>query len=147
MSEQWRSVVGYEGKYEVSSTGKVRSLPRKNRTQLKELKPSKDGDGYPQVMLYRNGRGKTKKISVIVAEAFLGPRPDNVEVRHKDGNNTNNQVTNLEYGTKSENTKDSVRHGTHANAKKTHCPRGHEYTKQNTYITGRGSRVCRTCHG
>lgn len=70
---------------------------------------------------------------VLVAAAWLGPRPDGLVIRHLDGNSRNNDVRNLAYGTPAENVRDTVRHGTHPEASKTHCYRGHEFTEDNTY--------------
>ncbi|MDX3713446.1 HNH endonuclease signature motif containing protein [Streptomyces europaeiscabiei] len=80
----------------------------------------------------------------IVAAAFLGPRPDGHDVRHLDGNPLNSALSNLSYGTRSENELDKARHGTNPNARKTHCPQGHPYDEANTYRLGR-HRTCRTC--
>ena len=76
-----------------------------------------------------------------------------MECCHNDGDFENNRLSNLRWGTKSENTLDSVKHGTHNNARKTRCPQGHEYTEENTYIVtrksgprkGKKDRICRTC--
>lgn len=79
--------------------------------------------------------------------AFAGPCPEGLEVRHLDGDPANNRLTNLCYGTHSENVQDSLRHGTHAQARKDHCNAGHEFTPENTYIRpDNGYRQCRTCY-
>ena len=62
-----------------------------------------------------------------------------------DGDKHNNVPTNLCYGTHGENEADKVRHGTHRNGNKTHCPQGHEYTPENTYIYPSGARGCQAC--
>jgi hypothetical protein len=81
-----------------------------------------------------------------VAEAFHGPRPVGLEVRHLDGDSLNNAASNLRYGTRTENLLDAVEHGTHYNAKKTRCPQGHLYDETNTRVsTTTGERSCRTC--
>jgi HNH endonuclease len=77
--------------------------------------------------------------------AFVGPPPSGQEIRHLDGNPANDHLYNLAYGTRSQNQKDSVRHGTHLSARRTHCPQGHEYTTANTIVTKTGGRLCRTC--
>lgn len=81
-----------------------------------------------------------------MAEAFLGPRPDGLVVRHLDDDRTNNRASNLAYGTASDNQRDSVRNGTQADIQKTHCPAGHAYDQANTYVDPRGSRRCRACN-
>ena len=101
IEEIWRPIEGYEGLYEVSSYGRVRSLDRYDNRNCfrkgKVLSPIKDKDGYIQVSLYYNRKMYKKYVHRIVAEAFL-PNPDNLpEVNHKDEDKTNNNVTNLEW--------------------------------------------------
>ncbi|AKL88362.1 HNH endonuclease [Gordonia phage GMA6] len=89
--------------------------------------------------------GKSVLVHRLVAEAFLGAPPsDKPLVLHRDGNPLNNKVTNLKYGTSSENRLDSVSHETCPWSRKTHCPQGHEYTPSNTYIY-KGTRACKEC--
>lgn len=101
--------------------------------------------GYPRVSLRRDGRDTVRAVHVLVAEAFIGPRPPGHEVRHINGVRTDPGAHNLIYGTRSENMRDAVRHGTHPQASKTHCKHGHEFTPENTYQS-RGRRNCRKCH-
>lgn len=104
--------------YEVSTTGRVRSIDRvvfdkMGRTRNlkgKILRPFAV-DGYLVVSLYNNGQLKSRKIHQLVAETFIGDRPVGEEVRHLDGNKKNVYVTNLCYGTKKDNYNDMVRHG------------------------------------
>ena len=80
----------------------------------------------------------------MVARAFIGPRPEGQGVRHLDDNKRNNALTNLVYGTGVENQADSIRNGTNACIRKTHCKYGHEYTPENTFwIKNGGGRDCR----
>ena len=142
-------MVGWEGLYEVSSLGRVRTLPRHGRSgRILKLQEAKRG-GYPAVSMSRNSIGRTFKVHVLVARAFLGPKPDGMEVLHADDDKTNNAVTNLRYGTRSENLDDRVRNGIHHNSAKTHCIHGHEYTPENTVTikkaNGRTQRACRAC--
>ena len=106
-SEEWRPVLGYEGLYEVSNTGIVRSVDRyvKNGHSSYRLHKGKvisllKGEyGYIQVNLYYNGKNYKKYVHRLVAEAFL-PNPDNLpQINHKDEDKTNNNVTNLEWCT------------------------------------------------
>lgn len=101
MIEEWRSVIGYEGLYEVSNTGRVRSLDRcvkysNGQIHLykgKILSPVIKDNGYLVVNLQR----RTFYIHRLVTEAFI-PNPDNlIEVNHKDEDKTNNSVDNLEW--------------------------------------------------
>ena len=103
--EYWRPVLGYEGLYEVSNLGRVRSLDtyRKGKNgsvrfyKGRILKLSTNGRGYLQVFLCKNRKVKKFKIHRLVAEAFL-PNPDNLpEVNHKDENKLNNNAENLEW--------------------------------------------------
>jgi NUMOD4 motif/HNH endonuclease len=146
-SEEWRPVVGWEGFYEVSSAGRVRSIPRASRTRGVVLKPSRSGTNkYPHVDLWADGENETRTVHSLVAEAFVGQRTDGTEVRHLDGDDSNCQRSNLAYGTSSENSYDITRHGRNRNANKTHCDHGHEFTPDNTMPQsgGRG-RQCREC--
>lgn len=155
MTEEWLPVVGWEGLYEVSETGRVRSLDRVvnsrwGKTRVvpgRELSPYMDVDRYPVFTLAIRGKRKNRKASRLVAEAFI-PNPDGFRnVLHNDDVKTNNVVTNLRWGTLAENVADSIRNGTHGRASKTHCRRGHEYTLENTrYRPDRpDSRICRKC--
>lgn len=101
MIEEWKPVVGYEGLYEVSSLGRVRSLDRfyYRLHKGKVLSPTKDRYGYLTVTLNCNGKSKTIKIHRLVAQAFI-ENPDNLpQVNHKDENPSNNNVDNLEWCT------------------------------------------------
>jgi hypothetical protein len=88
--------------------------------------------------------GDHRTVHSLMAEAFIGPRPDGQEVRHLNGQPADNRIENLTYGSKSENAYDSIEHGTHFNAGKTHCKNGHPFDDANTIFTERG-RLCRAC--
>ena len=153
--EQWKPVNGYEGIYEVSSHGRVRSLDRTvnySSGQVRRLKGKVrrtplNQDGYPRVNLSHQGKDKTRYVHSLVAEAFIGACPEGMEVCHSDGNKTNNHVANLRFGTSSDNELDKVRHGTHHEAVKTHCPLGHELFAENIRKSSakRGWRQCLAC--
>lgn len=98
-SEEWLPVVGYELLYLISRWGQVFSL-----ISNKMLKPVTTGR-YLQVLLYKDGVPCRKLVHHIVMEAFVGPCPEGMEVNHKDGDKTNNCLSNLEYVTCSENHK------------------------------------------
>ena len=103
MMEKWKDVVGYEGKYEVSNLGRVRSLNYLRTGKAKLLKQQVDKYGYKRMRLYKDGKAKSLLVHRLVAMAFL-PNPNNLPmVNHKDENKTNNNVDNLEWCTASYN--------------------------------------------
>lgn len=103
--EEWKPVVGYEGFYEVSSLGNVRSVITKwGNPRRRPLKPRRHTGGYMRVNLCRNNTGAVDfYIHDLVLTAFVGPCPDGHERNHKDGRKANNAADNLEYVTRSQN--------------------------------------------
>ena len=98
--ETWKSIAGYEGIYEVSDQGRVKSL---KFGKEKILKPRDNNWGYLQVNLYKDGHVKTVKVHRLVAEAFI-PNSQGLEtVNHKDEVKTNNVASNLECMTRGDN--------------------------------------------
>lgn len=99
----WRDIVGYEGYYQVSNTGIVRSLDRhdcRNRFRpSKIMTQSNDSDGYKLVTLSKDGKHKTAKVHQLVAVAFVPNTNNYPEINHKDENKANNAATNLEWCT------------------------------------------------
>lgn len=142
----WKPVDDCHGRYEVSNDGAVRSLiPHNGLPTPRPLKPFLNSSGYPCVVL-RSAQGRQiRRVHHLVLAAFVGPRPPGMETRHMDGDPTNNRLSNLAYGTHSENLRDKARHGTDHQATKTHCPQGHPYDEANTYRPKRGGRMCRAC--
>lgn len=102
VTEEWRDIEGYNGRYQVSNLGRVRSII------VTILNPTVKGStgGYARASLY-DGASKTPNVQLfhwLVAKAFLGPRPDGFYVNHKDANKLNNRAENLEYVTPARNT-------------------------------------------
>lgn len=158
MPELWLPVVGYEGFYEVSNLGRVRSMPRTvayggSRVGTSATIPGgimaqkKMQHGHMSVYLRRDGRRKYRTVHQLVLEAFGGPRPHpSWHACHNNGVADDNRLENLRWDTASANLLDRVKHGTHHWANKTHCPSGHPYDSENTYITpSTGDRICRAC--
>ena len=153
IAEEWRSVVGYEGYYEVSNLGHVRSVDRLvewNGTK-KLIKGStmrgtpKVGSGYRQVKLSKDGKGKTLVVHRLVLEAFVGPCPPGAEGLHWDDDKENNALSNLRWGTRRENLLDRVRNGRHHFATRTHCSKGHPLSGENLGFGSHRERFCREC--
>ena len=139
-AENWLPVVGFEGYYEVSDRGRVRSLDRvgfrrdghRYSKKGRILSLGTDQCGYPFSDLRKNGSARTRRVHRLVAEAFI-PNPDNLPwVLHWDDDKLNNRVENLRWGWPSENRYDTVRNGRDHNAAKTRCVNGHEFTEDNT---------------
>lgn len=98
--EVWKPVNGYEGRYEVSSKGRVKGLYRGTRL----LKPGTEAGGYLFVVLSKENTQTCFKVHRLVADAFVATRNGN-QVNHIDGNRQNNDFTNLEWCTGKQNTR------------------------------------------
>lgn len=117
--ETWLPAVGWEGIYEVSSHGRVRSLARTTHRNGhpypvpgRILRASLTKPGYPFVNLKHEGRHEVRHVHFLVMRAFVGPVPAGQEVAHGDGNPGNPHLSNLRYATREENLADRVIHGT-----------------------------------
>ncbi|WP_197515486.1 NUMOD4 motif-containing HNH endonuclease [Mycobacterium sp. E1747] len=153
--EKWLPVVGFEGWYEVSDQGQIRSLERTivrkdGRVQIAKgcvLRHGTAGAGYAAVGLHRNGTALTRYVHALVMEAFVGSRPPGYQTRHLNGNPRDCRLVNLAYGTAVENAADKVLHGTARTrlVKATHCARKHPFDDENTGFNSDGLRYCRTC--
>lgn len=152
-AERWAAVPGFEGSYEVSSAGRVRSLDRtrlfrdgrERRYAGQQLRTTPDPKGYPVVNLSGNNK---RQVHTLVACAFRGPRPAGQECRHLNGVSSDNRACNLVWGTSSENKHDLIRHGRHYQARKTACPRNHLLIEPNLVVSTAklGYRKCKACH-
>lgn len=113
--EHWKNIVGYEGLYQVSDMGRVKRIVGYNCRIERMLQPYLCiRGGYPQVMLSKDGKRKHKQIHHLVLDTFVGPRPTSEhEARHLNGNAQDPWLTNLKWGTRSENVLDAVGHGTY----------------------------------
>ena len=146
----WMPVPEYEGLYEVSEMGDVRSLPRTGadgrRVHGKMLKHGVNWAGYHSVVLQRDRQKKFFMVHRLVLASFVGPPPAGKPLAlHGDGVRDNNHVSNLRWGNQSENMRDAIRHGTHPEASKLRCSQGHPFDEANTYRRPDGGRNCREC--
>lgn len=116
--EEWRDIAGYEGYYQVSNLGNVRSLDRcvvgkSGRTYTirgRTMVPCGERESYFHVGLSKDGKAKSRRVHRLVAETFI-PNPDNLRcVNHKDGNKRNNRVDNLEWCTHEQNVHHAIEH-------------------------------------
>lgn len=153
--EHWLPVVGYEGLYEVSDQGRVKSLARsfvrrdgKPQTiRERFLSQTKfDTHGYRTSRLCNLGTFKDVWVHRLVLEAFVGPCPQGMVACHWNDVKADNRLENLRWDTQSANQYDKVRNGTHPAASKTHCKNGHEFTAENTYSQRGIRRACRQCN-
>ena len=123
---EWRDIPETEGWYSVSREGEVRSNARNHVYitgqsvfyESKTLKPWIGTTGYYNVSIRRNGKSTKFRVHHLVAEAFIGPRPNGQDTRHLDGNPLNNRPENLSYGSRKENMNDAREHGTTVKYKK-----------------------------
>lgn len=162
MSETWAPIAGYEGSYEVSDQGRVRSLDRtitvvrpgeaprcyvRRGQVLKQGTVKGRNHRYLRVSLSTDERHA--KVHLLVLTTFAGPRPEGLMGCHVNGDRQDNRLANLYWGTNSDNEFDKVRHGTHNQTRKQRCRQGHAFDAVNTAWrvrpTGRIERRCREC--
>jgi len=110
MTETWKPIAGYETLYEVSDEGRVRSIRSPHGDGI--LRGDVDRYGYRRVVLVKDGGRKRHKVHRLVCHAFNGPPPEGTECGHRNGQRQDNNSANLAWITRSENTLDSIRHGT-----------------------------------
>ncbi|WHP18827.1 NUMOD4 motif-containing HNH endonuclease [Cellulomonas sp. ES6] len=155
MSERWLPVLGYEGLYEVSDLGRVRSMPREVQNGRgvmvaggRLLKPTvSERRGSLIVSLSVHNRAESRLVHRLVLESFVGPRPDGMEACHGDGDPGNNRLSNLRWDTHESNMDDQRRHGTNHNSRKRRCKHGHPLEAPNLKPAqaAKGGRSCLVC--
>lgn len=136
--ESWLPIAGFEGRYDVSDTGRVRTV----KTGLIRCGTTTPTQLYPALFL---GRGNQRYVHDLVAAAFIGPKPSGMDVLHGNDRPTDNRAVNLSYGTRQKNIRDMVARGRHRTARIDRCPESHPYDEENTYRNTKGARVCRAC--
>ena len=145
METKWKDVVGYEGLYEISNKGEIKSCertifqPGQGYRKIKEcnMTPWDNGKGYKVVALSKEGKRKNHYIHRLVAEHFI-PNPNNFsEINHIDYDKSNNKSDNLEWTDRRSNVRYSAEHMKHPKTK-THSNTGHCYVSQkkgrNVYV-------------
>ena len=152
--EQWKTIPGWEGFYEASDMGRIRSVDRivqrkgwDMKLRGKVLKPAPDHYGHLYVNLNRGGTPTRGSVHRLVMLTFVGPCPAGMEVCHQNGTPEDDRLTNLRYDTHANNMLDKNEHGTNPQRNRTHCPRGHILASPNlaTWHEKRGIMVCLAC--
>lgn len=130
MVEVWKDVVGYEGKYQVSNMGRVKSLNYRHTGKEEILKNTVNIYGYRCVNLYKYGKRKTYQVHRLVAMAFVDGYEEGLVVNHIDEDKTNNCAWNLEwctyeynnsYGTRNERASEKMKGSKNHKARKVQC--------------------------
>lgn len=113
MSEEWRPLPEYEGRYEVSNLGRLRSCPGGRRSG-KVLKLRLDRDGYPRLNVTSGApySHRTLRVADCVLKAFIGSPAEGHVARHRNGIRSDCRLSNLRYGTPDDNRLDAIEHGT-----------------------------------
>ncbi|MBF6326798.1 MULTISPECIES: NUMOD4 motif-containing HNH endonuclease [Nocardia] len=142
---EWRDIPGFEGRYQASDAGLVRSL-----AQGRILKPEiQSQDRHMRVALYGDHGRRRALVHRLVLETFVGPAPSDRPIcRHLNGNPQDNRLANLQWSTHSQNAIDKVEHGVCPMRSRTHCANGHPYDGDNLrweVRNGRRHRTCRAC--
>lgn len=117
MEEIFKDIEGYEGLYQVSNLGRVKSLNYNHTNQERILKGVKNAYGYIQVGLHKEGKKKIFKVHRLVYQTFIGEIPKGMQVNHIDEDKTNNRLDNLNLMTPKENSNWGTRNERMAEAK------------------------------
>jgi hypothetical protein len=147
-ADVWRDIPSFQGFYQVSGHGLVRSVDRNDiygRPMLGQVVGQwLDRDGYKMVTLYVNSKKYRRYVHLLVLEAFHGPRPPALVGCHRFDQKHDNRVQSLYWGTRSQNMYDSYRNG--RMPEKTHCARGHLWVPANLKTEGKsGKTYCDIC--
>lgn len=155
--ELWRPIRGYESFYQISSHGRVWSAQRRVRQRAgcrdwvrgaRYLHCYAEPGRYVHVGLSGGSNGRaTHQVHELVLAAFVSVCPEGMETRHLDGDPHHNCLQNLAWGTRSENMRDRVLHGTHQHTAQVTCIYGHLLVEPNVYqrALARGNRKCVAC--
>lgn len=119
MTKDFAPIPGWEGQYEITTSGVVRSCAHsrshwrggERRYQATVLRQEAHSTGYARVVLCRGARIRRAFVHTLVLETFVGPRPPRHVARHINGNPTDNRAENLCWGTHHDNSEDKLRHG------------------------------------
>lgn len=155
--EEWKQVVGWEGYYEVSSLGRVRTVPRIAERLNGGTFPVKGRirkacalqSGHLLLNLRAHDRSEFHYVHRLVVRAFIGEIQEGMEVRHLNGNPADNRLENLAIGTRSDQRLDDVRNGVHGRASLEYCKRGHRLVMPLLVprrFKADGHRICQPCN-
>src|ERR1700738_11373 len=120
MAEIWKWIPGFKGHYKASTRGRIKSVERKVKTRRgvirtvlkKMIKLTPSANGIVRISLWKHSRQSVHQVHALILKTFVGPCPPGQECRHLDGNSSNNDLSNLCWGTHKENEGDKRRHGT-----------------------------------
>ena len=139
--EQWRDIPGFEGIYQASSLGRIRSLDRMVRTKGGALRrnagrilKASSKTRYAAILLCVNGTKRTGLVHRLVCAAFHGPPPPGMHAAHFDGDNRNNVPENLRWVTPKENCADRERHGTWAHGERVNTAKLKENAVRSIFV-------------
>lgn len=143
----WAPIPGFDG-YEVSTGGDVRGVDRivpasygRERFVKGQVLKQMDRRGYRTVWL----KGRPRSVHFLVMTTFVGPRPEGAVIRHLNDVRHDNRISNLAYGSPTDNGQDALRNSRYPHQERFTCPQGHLYDSTETNDRGYEVRRCRTC--